>query len=79
MYIDSSAFWEMSLCTRTRRAEYQWNWNNVLGMNLGKKIEINTTNSALFTQNLSFVSLILELDKKTTTTVNDYIKEYITI
>ena len=48
-------------------------------MNLGKKIEINTTNSALFTQNLSFVSLILELDKKTTTTVNDYIKEYITI
>ena len=69
----------MSLCTRTRRAEYQWNWNNVLGMNLGKKIEINTTNSALFTQNLSFVSLILELDKKTTTTVNDYIKEYITI
>ena len=53
----------MSLCTRTRRAEYQWNWNNVLGMNLGKKIEINTTNSALFTQNLSFVSLKLELDK----------------
>ena len=53
----------MSLCTRTRRAEYQWNWNNVLGMNLGKKIEINTTNSALFTENLSFVSLILELDK----------------
>ena len=53
----------MSLCTRTRRAEYQWNWNNVLGMNLGKQIEINTTNSALFTENLSFVSLILELDK----------------